>query len=59
MRKSVELWHKLRWNVRAVLADPDQVELCWKSENQGCLKTKGNPEGIEAWRLLALWYWDE
>lgn len=59
MRKTVELWHKHRWNVRAVLADPDQVDLCWRSEEQGCLKTESNPEGIEAWRLLSFWYWDE
>lgn len=59
MRKTVELWHKHRWNVRMVLADPEQVDVCWKLTDQKCLKTENNLEGIEAWRLLAFWYWDE
>lgn len=59
MRKTVELWHKHRWNVRMVLADPEQIDTCWKLTDQNCLKTEENLEGIEAWRLLAFWYWDE
>ncbi|ADV21512.1 hypothetical protein I305_03547 [Cryptococcus gattii E566] len=59
MRKTVELWHKHRWNVRMVLADPEQIDTCWKLTDQKCLKTEENVEGIEAWRLLAFWYWDD
>ena len=59
MRKSMELFHKHRWNTRMILADPEQVDVCWNQEDQKCLKTMENPEGIEAWRLLSFWYWDE
>ena len=59
MTKTVELWHRHRWNVRAVVGDPPQVEECWRREEQACLKTSTNTDGIEAWRLLTFWYWDE
>lgn len=59
MRKAVELWHKHRWNVRMVIGDPEQIDVCYRYEDQKCLKTGENMEGIEAWRLLSLWYWDE
>jgi len=57
MAKSVEIWKKHRWNSRFVMVDPRQAEQCWKHEL--CLKTEQNPDGIEAWRLLSFWYWDE
>jgi hypothetical protein len=57
MAKSVEVWKRHRWNIRFVLLDPMQAEECWK--NDKCLKTDTNPDGIEAWRLLSFWYWDE
>lgn len=59
MRNSVDWWHRYPWNVRTVIADPDQVEYCWRREDGKCLKSKENQEGIDAWRLLSLWYWDE
>jgi hypothetical protein len=59
MRKSVELWKELKGNIRLVLADKDQVETCWNDVGQKCLKTEDNPGGIEAWRILTFWYWDE
>ncbi|WWC66092.1 uncharacterized protein I303_108714 [Kwoniella dejecticola CBS 10117] len=59
MRKTVELWHKHRNNVRMVLADPDQVGICYNNVEQKCLKTTENMEGIEAWRVLSFWYWDD
>lgn len=59
MRKTVELWRQHKWNVRMVLSDPEQIDVCYKDEGQECLKTKTNPEGIESWRLLSFWYWDE
>ncbi|WWD21842.1 hypothetical protein CI109_106330 [Kwoniella shandongensis] len=59
MRKTVELWKRHRNNVRLVLADPDQLEVCWKRKEQECLKTEENPDGIEAWRILSFWYWDD
>ncbi|WVQ84839.1 hypothetical protein IAT38_006996 [Cryptococcus sp. DSM 104549] len=59
MRKTVELWHRHRGNVRAVLADPEQVKICWEDERQKCLKTEENMDGIEAWRILGFWYWDD
>ena len=58
MKKSVELWHRHRWNVRMVLADPGQVNVCWDPKHH-CMKSPENPEGIEAWRLMSFWYWDE
>lgn len=57
MFKTVEVWERHRWHVRFVLLDPLQAESCWKDE--ACLKTEKNPDGIEAWRLLSFWYWDE
>jgi hypothetical protein len=59
MRKTVELWRQLKGNVRTVMADPEQVDLCWGDKGQECLKTAENPGGIEAWRLMTFWYWDE
>ncbi|WVQ75714.1 hypothetical protein IAR50_005344 [Cryptococcus sp. DSM 104548] len=58
MRKTTELWRKLKGNVRIVIADPSQLDTCWDDEGQECLKTESNPEGIPAWRMLAFWYWD-
>ncbi|ODN76400.1 hypothetical protein L198_08084 [Cryptococcus wingfieldii CBS 7118] len=58
MRKTTELWHKYGGNVRMVISDPGQLDLCWNDEGQKCLKTEENPEGIPAWRMLAFWYWD-
>lgn len=57
MWKTREIWEKHRWNVRLVLVDPLQADHCW--ENAPCLKTEENPGGIEAWRLVSFWYWDE
>lgn len=57
MAKTVEIWKKHRWNIRFVMVDPRQAEQCWKHE--ACLKTDTNLDGIEAWRLLSFWYWDE
>ncbi|EIW71341.1 hypothetical protein TREMEDRAFT_42765 [Tremella mesenterica DSM 1558] len=57
MKKTVELWNQHRWNVRMILADPDQVNVCWNPEHN-CVKSEANPEGIEAWRLMSFWYWD-
>jgi hypothetical protein len=57
MYKTMEVWRRHRWNVRFVLLDPLQAESCWMDEK--CLKTDTNPDGIEAWRLLSFWYWDE
>jgi hypothetical protein len=57
MSKTVEIWKKHRWNIRFVMVDPRQAERCWKDES--CLKTETNLDGIEAWRLLSFWYWDE
>ncbi|WVR07919.1 hypothetical protein IAU60_004962 [Kwoniella sp. DSM 27419] len=59
MRKSVELWRRHRWNVRMVLADPEQVDVCFNIADQECLRTEANPDGIEAWRLMSFWYWDD
>ncbi|WRT69874.1 uncharacterized protein IL334_006865 [Kwoniella shivajii] len=59
MRKTVELWHKHRWNVRMVLTDPDQMDVCYTNKDQKCLKTEENSDGIESWRLLTFWYWDD
>ncbi|WVF68323.1 hypothetical protein IAT40_003088 [Kwoniella sp. CBS 6097] len=59
MRKTVELWRRHRWNTRLVLADPEQVDVCYKLTEQECLKTKENMEGIEPWRVLSFWYWDD
>lgn len=57
MYKTMEVFNRHRWNVRFVLLDPLQADACWKGET--CLKTETNPDGIEAWRLLSFWYWDE
>nr|XP_019043734.1 hypothetical protein I302_08315 [Kwoniella bestiolae CBS 10118]OCF22664.1 hypothetical protein I302_08315 [Kwoniella bestiolae CBS 10118] len=59
MRKTVELWGILKGNVRMVLADPDQVNVCYEHTDQKCVKTRENEEGIEAWRVLSFWYWDD
>ncbi|WWC73904.1 uncharacterized protein I206_107876 [Kwoniella pini CBS 10737] len=59
MRKTVELWHKHRDNVRMVLADPDQVGVCYNNLEQKCIKTEDNMEGIEVWRVMSFWYWDD
>ncbi|RSH93084.1 hypothetical protein EHS25_007437 [Saitozyma podzolica] len=59
MRKTSEIYHKHRANVRAVLADPEQVDVCWHLTEQKCVKTEENLDGIEAWRLLSFWYWDD
>jgi hypothetical protein len=59
MRKTSEIWERHRGNVRMVLADPEQVEVCWHLTEQACMKTDSNPGGIEPWRLLSFWYWDE
>ncbi|KAK6908642.1 hypothetical protein I204_02065 [Kwoniella mangroviensis CBS 8886] len=59
MRKTVELWSILKDNVRMVLADPDQVNVCYTHSDQKCLKTKENIEGIPAWKIMSFWYWDD
>lgn len=59
MKKTVEIFKQYRWNTRMVLADPDQIDTCWRHNGGPCLKDESNPEGIEAWRLLSFWYWDE
>lgn len=59
MSKTVELWREHRWNVRMIMADPEQVDTCWNNPDQACLKTTENPDGIEGWRLMTFWYWDE
>lgn len=61
MRKATEYYKRFPNNVRLVLADPEQIDECWKPEArdvQRCLKTADNMDGIPAWKLLALWYWD-
>lgn len=57
MHKTREIWDKHRWNVRLVMVDPLQADHCW--ESKGCLKTDEDLDGIEAWRLVSFWYWDE
>jgi hypothetical protein len=57
MYKTMEIWKRHRWNVRLVLLDPEQANRCWS--NGACMKTDEFVEGIEAWRLLSFWYWDE
>lgn len=59
MSKTMELWKEHRWNVRMIMGDPEQVDICWNNPDQACLKTQENPDGIEAWRLMTFWYWDE
>ncbi|WVN87446.1 uncharacterized protein L203_102627 [Cryptococcus depauperatus CBS 7841] len=59
MRKTVEWWHKYRDNVRMVMADPEQIDVCWNMDWQKCLKTTGNENGIPAWKILGFWYWDD
>jgi hypothetical protein len=56
MAKTVEIWHKHRWNTRLVIGDPEHVTQCWK--DKACLKTDSNLDGIETWRLLSFTYWD-
>lgn len=59
MRKTMEIYRRHRGNVRMVLADPEQVEVCWHETEQKCVKGPDNKDGIPAWRLLGFWYWDE
>ena len=59
MSKTVDLWHQHRWNTRMVLADPEQAQVCWNDVGTACRKSASNPDGIEAWRVLGFWYWDE
>ncbi|ORY34622.1 hypothetical protein BCR39DRAFT_513651 [Naematelia encephala] len=59
MKKTTELWHKHRWNTRVVLADPEQVKVCWQHRGGQCAKDESFQEGIEVWRLLSFWYWDD
>ncbi|KAL7423893.1 hypothetical protein Q5752_001478 [Cryptotrichosporon argae] len=62
MRKATELWRRHRHNVRTVVVDPEQASVCWDdsmADEQRCLKTATNEDGIEAWRLLSFWYWDD
>jgi hypothetical protein len=45
---------------RTILADPEQVEECWRdSAAGGCLQSEENPDGIPGWKMLSFWYWDE
>lgn len=62
MRRTTEYYQRWHKNVRLVLADPEQVDVCFdkdQADGQKCLKTEDNLDGIPAWKLLAWWYWDE
>ena len=59
MRVTLELWNKHRWQIRTILADPEQAKVCWKDVGSPCRKSESNPDGIEPWRILSFWYWDE
>ncbi|KAL1413657.1 hypothetical protein Q8F55_001436 [Vanrija albida] len=62
MRRASEYYRKFPDNVRLVIADPEQIDVCWSkemAEGQKCLKTDTNADGIPAWKLLALWWWDD
>lgn len=59
MSRTSAIQRRYRRNTRLVLADPEQIDGCWYGEEQECLRTEDNPNGIEAWRLLSFWYWDK
>jgi hypothetical protein len=59
MSRTSAIQRRYRRNTRLVLADPEQIEGCWYGEEQECLRTEDDLNGIEAWRLLSFWYWDK
>lgn len=61
MNPTLKVVNDWRGQVRAVIADPEQVEGCYGSYERegGCLRGEKNQEGVEGWRLLSFWYWDE
>jgi hypothetical protein len=61
MRRTTEWYRRWKDNVRLVLADAEQVGVCFDAtqEGQKCVKTRENEGGIPAWKLLAWYYWDE
>lgn len=59
VNKTVELWRQYKQNIRFVLLDPMQTASCYGAERDTCLKSAGNPDGIDDWRILTYWYWDE
>ncbi|RSH94917.1 hypothetical protein EHS25_000001 [Saitozyma podzolica] len=58
MSRTSAIQRRYRRNTRLVLADPEQIEGCWYGEEHECLRTEDDLNGIEAWRLLSFWYWD-
>lgn len=59
MAKTMEYWWKHRGQIRLILSDPEQVDVCFHHKNQNCLQRQDNPKGVEPWRILSFWYWDE
>ena len=55
----MEIWQKHRWNIRLVLGERNHVKNCWENKGRKCLRTREFPEGIDPYRLMSLWYWDE
>lgn len=59
MAKTMEYWRKHRGQIRLIFSDPEQVDVCYRHRDQNCLTRTDNPEGVEPWRILSYWYWDE
>lgn len=57
--RTVELYAKFRENVRMVIMDPEQTASCYGKQSDICLRSEGNDAGIDDWRILTFWYWDE
>jgi hypothetical protein len=58
MRHTIDIYHKYPGQVRAVLADPEQVVVCFGEQRWNCLRSAENPDGLEEWRLLGFNFWD-
>ena len=59
LMRLMQIWEKHRWNVRLVLGERNHVKACWENRGRNCVRTHEFPEGIDPWRLMSFWYWDE
>lgn len=58
MRKTVQVYQKYPEQVRFVLADPEQIIVCFNEQRWNCINSKETPGGLEEWRFLGFNFWD-
>jgi hypothetical protein len=58
MAKTMEIYGQYPGQVRMVVADSEQVVVCFGEQKGSCLRSEENPEGMEEWRFLGFNFWD-